>query len=45
MTAAPPDIVFLGNLLVAATPERAVERHDEWFTERKTVETSTGATP
>jgi hypothetical protein len=31
--------------LVAATPERAVERHDEWFTEKKTVEKSTGATP
>lgn len=31
--------------LVAATPERAVKRHDEWFTERKTVEKSTGATP
>jgi ribokinase len=31
--------------LVAATPERAVERHDEWFAEKKTVEKTTGATP
>ena len=31
--------------LVAATPERVIERHDEWFSEKKTALKRTGATP